>query len=281
MQSNNPVLSRYEQQPGFAYNEGRTAYAAANGQAAAADISAAPPIDEQFQTITAAGGARLTINDVIVKTGMLFAVVVVFAVIGWSTVAANPLLLMGAMVVGLVLGLVNAMKRTVSPILVLLYAVAQGLLLGGISNIYNSYAQGNGWDGIVMQAVVATMVTFGVMLALYGTGVVKVTKKFASILMVAAISYLIIGLISLVSAMFGVGNGMGIYGMGDFGILVAIAGVLIASFFLMLDFEAIKQGIAMGAPERESWRMAFGLLVTLIWIYLEFLRLLALLSGRE
>lgn len=281
MQSNNPVLSRYEQQPGFAYSEGRSAYAAASGQAAAADLSAAPPIDEQFQTITAAGGARLTINDVIVKTGMLFAVVVVFALIGWNIAASNPIILFGAMGVGLVLGFVNALKKTVSPLLVLLYAVAQGILLGGISNIYNSYAQGNGWDGIVMQAVVATMVTFGVMLALYSTGVIKVNKKFVSILMVAAISYLVIGLISIVSAMFGVGNGMGIYGMGDFGILIAIAGVLIASFFLMLDFEAIKQGIAMGAPEKESWRMAFGLLVTLIWIYLEFLRLLALLSGRE
>lgn len=280
MQSNNPVLSRYEKQPaGFAYSEGQSAYAAASGQAP----GSVPPAstDEQFQTITAASGVRLTLNDVIVKTGMLFAIVVVLAVVGWNLVLTAPLLVFGAAIIGMVLGFVNALKREVSPPLVMLYAAAQGLLLGGISNMYNQIAVGNGWEGIVVQAVVATMVTFGVMLTLFATGIVKVTKKFTAILMVAAISYLVIGLISLVSSFFGVGNGWGIYGMGDFGILVAFAGVLIAAFFLMLDFEAIRQGIAMGAPERESWRMAFGLLVTLIWIYLEFLRLLALLSGRE
>ncbi len=279
MQSNNPVLSRYEKQPaGFAYGEGRSAYAAASGAHAQ---DAPPTTDEQFRTITAGSGVTLTLNDVIMKSGLLFAIVVVFALVGWSLVLAAPMLVFGAAIVGMVLGFVNAFKKQVSPPLVMLYAAAQGLLLGGISNVYNQMAVGNGWEGIVVQAVVATMVTFAVMLTLYTTGVVKVTRKFASILMVAAISYLVIGVISLISSFFGVGGGMGIYGMGDFGILIAGIGVLIASFFLMLDFEAIKQGIAMGAPERESWRMAFGLLVTLIWIYLEFLRLLALLSGRE
>lgn len=272
MQSNNPVLSRYEKKPaGFAYDEGQQAYAAASGQG----------VDEQFQQITAAGGARITINDVIVKTMMLFAIVVVFAVIGWTIVAANPIVFLGSMVVAMVLGFVNALKREVSPALVMLYAAAEGLLLGGISNMYDAMATSNGWDGIVVQAVVATLVTFGVMLTLYVTGIVKVTKKFASIMMVAVVSYLVLGVVSLITAMFGVGNGWGIYGLGDFGILVALGGVLISAFFLMLDFEAIKQGIAAGAPERESWRMAFGLLVTLVWIYLEFLRLLALVAGRR
>ena len=271
MQSNNPVLSRYEKQPGFAYSEGQQAYAAASGQG----------VDEQFQTITAAGGARITLNDVVVKSLLLFAIVVVFAVAGWTLVVASPVIFLVAMVVALVLGFVNALKREVSPALVMLYAAAEGLLLGGISNMYDQMATSNGWEGIVAQAVIATMVTFGVMLALYVTGVVKVTRKFASILMVAVVSYLVIGVISLITALFGVGNGWGIYGLGDFGILVALAGVLISAFFLMLDFEAIKQGIAAGAPERESWRMAFGLLVTLVWIYLEFLRLLALVAGRR
>ena len=127
------------------------------------------------------------------------------------------------------------------------------------------------------EAVVATMVTFGVMLALYMTGVIKVTKKFQSIMLVALVSYLVLGLGNLIWAMFGGGDGMGIYGTG-FGPIVAVLGVLIAAFFLLLDFEAISQGIKLGAPERESWRMAFGLLVTLIWLYLEFLRLLAIFS---
>ena len=155
-------------------------------------------------------------------------------------------------------------------------------MLGGISNWYNSYAVSNGWDsGIVIQAVVATMTTFGVMLTLYLTGIIKVTKRFTQVLMVAAVSYIVLALASFVAAIFGVGGGWGFYGVCGLGIIICLAGVGIAAFFLVLDFEAIKQGVAMGLPERESWRMSFGLLVTLVWIYLEFLRLFAILSGRD
>jgi uncharacterized YccA/Bax inhibitor family protein len=126
-----------------------------------------------------------------------------------------------------------------------------------------------------MTAVVATMTTFGVMLTLYLTGVIKVTKKFQSIMLVALVSYLILGIGNLIWAL--VSDSGGIYSTG-FGPIVAVLGVLIAAFFLLLDFEAISQGIKLGAPESESWRMAFGLLVTLIWLYLEFLRLFAILS---
>jgi uncharacterized YccA/Bax inhibitor family protein len=274
MQSNNPVLSRYEKtdKSGFAYDEGVSAYTqAAAGGAGAADTDAA------FQQVTAAGGARLTINDVIVKTFAVFAITVVFAVVGWNTYESMPWLLMVGLLGGLALGLVNAFKKVPSPPLILLYGVFQGVMLGGVSQWYSNYAAGNGWNDIVLQAVVATMTTFGVMLVLYLTGVVKVNKKFVSVLIVAAVSYMVLGLGSFIWAMFGGGDGWGIYGTG-FGPIVAVLGVLIAAFFLLLDFEAISQGIKLGAPERESWRMAFGLLVTLIWLYLEFLRLLAIFS---
>ena len=274
MQSNNPVLSRYEKsdKSGFAYDEGVSAYTqVATGGAGAADVDAA------FQEVTAAGGARLTINDVIVKTFAVFAITVVFAVVGWNTIDAMPWLLWVGLLGGLGLGLLNAFRKVPSPPLIMLYAVFQGVMLGGISKWYGEFAAGNGWNDIVLQAVVATMVTFGVTLTLYVTGVVKVTKKFVGILIVAAVSYLVLGLGSLIWAMFGGGDGWGIYGTG-FGPIVAVLGVLIAAFFLFLDFEMISQGIKLGAPERESWRMAFGLLVTLIWLYLEFLRLFAILS---
>jgi len=274
MQSNNPVLTRYEKtdKSGFAYDEGVSAYTqAATGGAGAADTDAA------FQQITAGSGARLTINDVIIKTFAVFAITVVFAFAGWNLVDTMPWLLFVGLIGGLALGFVNALKKVPSPPLILLYAVFQGVMLGGISNWYAAYAAGNGWNDIVLQAVVATMVTFGVTLTLYVTGVVKVTKRFAGILIVAAVSYLVLGLGSLIWAMFGGGDGWGLYGTG-FGPIVAVLGVLIAAFFLFLDFEAISQGIKLGAPERESWRMAFGLLVTLIWLYLEFLRLFAILS---
>jgi uncharacterized YccA/Bax inhibitor family protein len=269
MQSNNPILSRYETKPGssgYAYDEGVTAYQQAAAGGAGADVDAA------FATVTAAGGARLTINDVIVKTFAVFVVTVIFAVVGYTFAPTMPWLMWVGLIGGLALGFVNALKKTVSPILVLLYGVLQGLFLGGISYLYSSLA-----DGIILQAVVATMVTFGVMLALYATGIVKVTKKFRSVMIVALVSYLVLGIGNLIWAMFGGGDGMGIYGTG-FGIIVALLGVLLAAFFLLLDFDAISEGIRAGAPERESWRMAFGLLVTLIWLYLEFLRLLSIVN---
>ena len=299
MQTNNPVLSRYEKAdaPGFAYTEGRTAFAQASGEAPTATPAPSaqpstqpssqqmgvPPTgsDAQFQTITAGGGLRVTLNDVIVKSAIMFGLVVAFAFVGWNLIGAAPGLLLPIFIVAIALAFVNALKKSVSPALMIIFAVAEGLMLGGISTWYNTYAVINGWDGIVLQAVVATMTTFGVMLTLYLTGVIKVTKRFTRVLMVAAVSYIVLALASLVAAMFGVGGGWGFYGVDGIGIIISIAGVAIASFFLALDFEAIKQGVAMGLPERESWRMAFGLLITLVWIYLEFLRMFAILSGRD
>ena len=206
MQSNNPVLSRYEKtdKSGFAYDEGVSAYTqAAAGGAGAADVDAA------FQQVTAAGGARLTINDVIVKTFAVFAITVVFAVVGWNTYDTMPWLLMVGLLGGLALGLVNAFKKVPSPPLILLYGVFQGVMLGGVSRWYSDYAAGNGWNDIVLQAVVATMTTFGVMLALYITGIVKVNKKFVSILIVAAVSYMVLGIGSFIWALFGGGERLG------------------------------------------------------------------------
>jgi uncharacterized YccA/Bax inhibitor family protein len=274
MQSSNPVLSRYEKtdKSGFAYDEGVNAYSqAATAGAAGADVNTS------FQQVTAGGGARLTINDVIIKTAAVFVITVIFAVAGWNLNQSMPWILWVGLIGGLVLGLVNSFKKVPSPPLILLYGAFQGLMLGAISYWYDVWAQGQNYEGIVLQAVVATMTTFGVMLALYMTGLVKVTKKFQSIMLVALVSYLVLGIGNLIWAMFGGGNGAGIYGTG-FGWIVGIVGVLLAAFFLLLDFEAISQGIRLGAPERESWRMAFGLMVTLIWLYLEFLRLLAIFS---
>jgi len=275
MQSSNPVLTRYEKndKSGYAYAEGVNAYTqAAAGGAGAADVNAA------FQQVTAGGGARLTINDVIVKGLAVFGVTVIFAVLGWNLVDTMPWVMWVGMLGGLGLGLVNAFKKVPSPPLILLYAAFQGVFLGGISNFYNTLALSNEYQGIVLQAVIATMTTFGVMLTLYLTGVIKVTKKLQSIILVAAVTYGLIALASLVASLFGVGGGWGFYGIDGIGLIICVLGVLIASFFLLLDFEAISQGIKQGAPERESWRMAFGLLVTLIWLYLEFLRLLSILT---
>ncbi len=283
MDSNNPVLSKYSKpadKGGYTF----TADPAPGAQYATGAVGAVgavvPPIDtnEQFANLTAASGLRLTITDVIMKTLLVFAVVVVFAVVGWNLTYAFPIIMLPALIIATILGFVIAFRQKVSPALVLVFSVFEGLMLGAISNWYNQFAESSNYQGIVVQAVLATMTTFGVMLVLYLTGVIKVNKKFVSVLIAAAVTYMVIGLASFVAALFGVGGGWGFYGIDGIGLIICVAGVLIAAFFLMLDFEAIKQGIEGGAPERESWRMAFGLLVTLVWIYLEFLRLIAIFS---
>jgi uncharacterized YccA/Bax inhibitor family protein len=255
-QSNNPILSKYEK------------------------VDA----DKDFSAIIANAGlgeAKVALNDVIVKTAIMFGLTVVFAVVGWSVAESMPYVWIGAAIVGMVLGLINAFKKKISVPLMLLYAVAEGLMLGGISKWYNDYAVAQNYQGLVLQAVIGTMTAFGVMLFLYATGIVKVGSKFKKVMLAALISYALIGLVSLVAALFGVGGGWGFYGVSGIGLLLCAAGVLLASFTLLLDFDAIKQGIAMGLPEKESWRMAFGLELTLIWLYLEILRLLAIVAGRN
>ncbi len=284
MQSRNPVLSRIGQEPassgssGFAYQEGVSAYQQSQPGYAATDYAA--QTRDVRHAPAGVVGAQLTLNDVIMKTLICFAVLLVGAAIGWQATPSMPFLLWGAMIVGLVLGLMTAFRREVSPAMVLAYSFVQGVFLGGISWTYDQWVQtvNPDYTGLVGQAVVGTLVVFGVMLALYQSRIVKVNGTFMKIMMVAMVSYLVIAVASLISSFFGVGGGWGFYGVGGLGLALMAFAILLAAFSLMLDFEAIKQGIAMGMPERESWRMAFGLLVTLIWLYLEILRLLAILA---
>ena len=262
MQSSNPILSRYEPKKG--------------APAAAAAAGGTPPAD--FATVVAGGGAAVTINDVIIKTSLVFLTTLVFAFAGWFVAAGAPWVIIVGALVGLGLAFANSFMKRVNPLLVLAYAAAEGIVLGALSSWYNAYAESNKYHGVVLQEVVATMATFAVMLILYRTGVIKVTRKFASVMIVALVTYLVLGIASLIAALFGVGGGWGFYGVGSLGLIICLVGVLLAAFFLLLDFQAIADGIRLGLPERESWRMAFGLLVTLVWLYLEFLRLLALFS---
>ena len=132
-----------------------------------------------------------------------------------------------------------------------------------------------------MQAIIGTLVAFGVMLALYSSGRLRATPRFQKILMVALVSYAGIALVSFIAAIFGVGGGWGFYGVGPLGLALCLIGVALAAFTLVLDFDAIQKGVEAGLPERESWRAAFGLMVTLVWLYLELLRFLAILNSRN
>ena len=286
MDTRNPVLGRMTENAGgagFAYDEGRRAFEQASGRAATTTpsptVASAPGDYEQLDAIynapqRARVGERMTIDDVVAKTGILFAVLLVGALIGWQI----PALALPAMLVGLVLGLVNAFKKNVSPALVVTYAAAQGVFLGGLSVIFTAIAGG---APIVHQAIIGTLVAFGVMLWLYSTERVRVTGKFVKVMMGLMISYLVIAIASVISSFFGVGGGWGFYGVSGLGLLLCLAGVALASFSLMLDFESIKQAVAYGVPRNEAWRASFGLMVTLIWLYTEILRLLAILNSDE
>jgi uncharacterized YccA/Bax inhibitor family protein len=224
---------------------------------------------------TTADTKRLTYDDVIMKTGGLLALLVVVAAGSWVVTPQMPGLWMLGAVVGLVLGLVNAFKRNPSPALITLYTVAPGLFLGGISRFYESQ-----WSGVVPSAVVATVATFAAALFLFKSGKVRVTPKFTRWLLVAMVGYLAFSLVNVVLLMFGALDGWGLRG-GSFGILVSLFAVGLAAASLIVDFDSIKRGVEGGVPARFAWSAAFGLMVTLIWLYLEFLRLFAILQSSD
>jgi uncharacterized YccA/Bax inhibitor family protein len=216
---------------------------------------------------------RMTIEDVVAKTGFLFAILVVVGALAWS---AN--LGMGAVMLGFLGGFVLAMvisfSKTIKPGLVVAYAALEGLALGTLSHYYETIN-----PGIVSQAVIGTIAAFAGVLFMYRSGRLRATPQFTRAVMGAAIGYFILGFVSLIASFFGVGKGYGFYGVSGLGLLLAVAGVALASFFLVLDFDQIEKGVAAGVPEKESWRASFGLMVTIVWLYLEVLRLLSILRN--
>ncbi|NUL48110.1 Bax inhibitor-1/YccA family protein [Cellulosimicrobium funkei] len=232
---------------------------------------------EQSYREPAAGPAdtgRMSYNDVIGKTVITLLLVVAGAAVGWNM----PALMLPGAIVGLVLGLVNAFKREPSPALILIYAAAQGLFLGGISGVFEQM-----WPGIAVQAVLATLCVFAVTLALFASGKWRVSAKSVKIFMVAMIGYAAFSLVNLFLMLFGVTDAM--FGLrGEFPLLglgIGLLAVFLAAFSLVMDFTAITQGVKSGAPQKYSWSAAFGLTVTLVWLYVEILRILAILRGND
>jgi len=232
---------------------------------------------------TGLGARTMSIDDVVVKTGILFLFLAASAFGGWQIVERAAGFVWLAALVAFVLAMVVTVKRDASPVLIAAYAVFEGAFLGGISRWYDVYVSAvkGTPSGIVSQAIIGTFTAFAVMLLLYRSGRLRATPRFTKMMTVALVSYLGIALVSLVGALFGVGGGWGFYGVGGIGLLLCAAGVALAAFTLVLDFDAIERGVKAGMPQRESWRAAFGLMVTLVWLYLELLRLLAILNSRN
>jgi uncharacterized YccA/Bax inhibitor family protein len=213
----------------------------------------------------------MTIDDVVTRTGILFAVLVTVGAAAWTLNLGGGAMMLGVFG-GFALAMVNSFSKTVKPALAIAYAAFQGLALGTISHIYNT-----AYQGIVSQAVIVTICAFAGMLFAYKSGRIRVTPKFTKVLMTAMIGYLVLAVVGLISSMFG----SSIYSIGGFGLLIAAGGMVLASFFLILDFDQIQKGVNAGLPESESWRAAFGLMVTIVWLYMEVLRLLSILRGND
>ncbi|HHW51505.1 MAG TPA: Bax inhibitor-1/YccA family protein [Pseudoclavibacter sp.] len=237
-------------------------------QPSAAEPSYDPPVTPSVPRENA-----LSYDDVIAKTAVTLGLVIVSAAIGWFV----PSLMLPGMLIGLVLGLVNSFKREPSPALILGYAVAEGLFIGGISSVLESV-----YSGIVVQAALATLSVFAVMLALFASGKVRASAKLTKIALVAMGGYLLFSLINValqltgvVTDPWGLMTSVTIAGI-PLGVIVGVVAVLLAAYSFVMDFDYAQQGVRTGIDRKYAWSIAFGLTVTLIWLYVEFLRLIAI-----
>lgn len=213
----------------------------------------------------------MTIDDVVTKTGITLGVVAAGAVTTFVT--GLYALAFPAAIIGLVLALIIMFKRMPSPPLVIAYAVAEGIFLGGISYIIGSQFK-NG-TAIVGQAVIGTLGVFLGMLVVYKTGAIRVTPKFTKWITGAIIGVGVLMLFNFILSFFNGGGGIGIRSGGTLAIIFSLVCIGLAAFSFLIDFDAADQAIRAGVPAKYAWQIAFGLTVTLVWLYTEILRLLS------
>ena len=276
----NPVFAKdknFKDQPAgqFGYANGGADTMAAQSQFSTQQL-------QDMYNKPAAGPARtgrMSYDDVIMKTVMTLALVLVGAALGWMI----PVLMWPGVIVGLILGLVNSFKKEPSPVLILLYAGFEGLFLGGLSGVLEQL-----YPGIAIQAILGTLSVFVVTLLLFRNGKVRATPKMTRFFIIALAGYALFSLINFALMMFGVlDNPWGMRGMDipgtniPFGVVLGLLAIGLAAFSLIVDFTSIEKGIQNAAPAKYSWTAAFGLTVTLVWLYVEILRLLAILRGND
>ncbi|NYE35490.1 putative YccA/Bax inhibitor family protein [Nocardioides cavernae] len=286
MRSNNPVFARSEE-----FN--RASSNAYGNQTYAGGGAAYPGYGDTTDPSTWGTGTpgqvdqgRMTIDSVVQKTAISIALVFATAFVTWwwigdvvdANVIDNEALgrAQMLMVVGaggaFLLSLVNSFKRVISPALVMAFAALEGVALGAVSKFFDTL-----YPGVVTQAVLGTFAAFIGTLAAYKFLEIKVGDKFRRGVVAGMFAMVGLGLLSLVLSFFGINTGL--YGNGGLGFVFALAGLVLGVFMLILDFDFVENGVAAGLPERESWRAAFGLTVSLVWIYTNLLRILAILRG--
>jgi uncharacterized YccA/Bax inhibitor family protein len=281
MHSNNPVFARSGGFNGRAPQQAQYGYPTYPGAGPSTGYGQPGDTDPStWQTGTpTVEQRRMTIDSVVTRTAATLAILVASAAVTWYLLSpvqehlpeTTTAWMVGAFG-GLGLALVLSFKRVISPALVMAYAAVEGVFIGAVSLYFNTL-----WDGIVVSAVLGTFVAFAGTLAAYKFFNISVTPKFRKVVTIAMFSF--VGLVLLDFLLSFAGFSFGWNGFGTIGLIATVIGLVLGVLMLVLDFDFVERGIAAGLPEQESWRAAFGLTVTLVWLYIEMLRLLAILRG--
>jgi uncharacterized YccA/Bax inhibitor family protein len=234
---------------------------------------------QTFQQPVSVGEQRMTIQGAVNKTAILLAICSITAVFTWNRFGEDARqvvpLMIGGSIGGLIMALITCFKKEWSAATAPIYAVCEGLFIGGISALFNAK-----WPGIVMQAAMLTFGTLFAMLAAYRSGFIRATEKFKMGVVAATGGICLMYLVGWILSMFGM-NMSFLYGNGMLSIGISVVVVVVAALNLVLDFDLIEQGASVGAPKYLEWYSGFSLLVTLVWLYIEILRLLAKLNSRR
>jgi uncharacterized YccA/Bax inhibitor family protein len=279
--ASNPVLRGFEK-------SGRPGVAAQAAQGPNGPIAPPPPSAGQLNewyaqpaygqpAPPAAPSRYLTLDDVVTRSMVLLGTLLVAAGFAWFAVpdsAAGGVVAIG-FIGALVLGLYMGFSGRANAVTATIYAALQGLALGGISEMFNDR-----FDGIVVQAITGTIMVAGGVLVVYKTGAVRVTPKFTKIVFASTLGIVGLMLVNLVAGIFTPG-GLGLRDGGALAIGFSLLCIVVAASNLIVDFDMIEQSVRRGVDEKVGWYLSWGILVTLVWLYLEILRLLSYLTGRN
>ncbi|WP_229503465.1 Bax inhibitor-1/YccA family protein [Nesterenkonia sedimenti] len=242
-------------------------------------VPRAEQLEAQYNLPDAAGfeGTPMTYDDVIRKTLISFAAVLLGAGVAVTLASMVPEFVMGmalvAVLAGFVLAMVNAFRREPNPGLILAYSLTQGFFLGAITWVFELM-----YPGVAFQAVTATLVVFGTVLALFKSGKVRATPKLTKFFLVATVAYLVFSLVNFGLVLF---TDIGMFGMraGWLGVAIGAFAILLATYSLVLDFTNIQEGVEAGVAQKYGWAAAFGLTASLVWLYIEILRVIVILRS--
>jgi uncharacterized YccA/Bax inhibitor family protein len=285
MAGGNPVFDRLNKQieqeryAGFGSpRQGQQATQGATAGYATQDALTTEQLNELYarQSAGPVDTGRVTVDDVVMKSLTLFVITVATAAAAWFVSSDNQQLgltfWIGGAIGTLVLGFAIAFMKRVSVPLLVVYAVVQGAFVGAFSQFINSVPK---YDGVVLMAVLATLCVFVAMYIGYATGFVKVNAKTRRMFFFAIVGYGLFSLLQFVLLLTGVIDGWGFGGSGGLGVVLSILGVGLASYSLAIDFDSIDHAVRVGAPQKYSWLLAHGLIVSIVWLYIEFVRLFA------